>query len=70
MPRKFSYSRLFLNSKSTEKINGAIATIVALYRAVGCGNVNVESVRSSQETPFAQMCCNMRHSILWFMYGG
>ena len=30
--------------KSTEKIDGAIATIMALDRAVRCGNVNTESV--------------------------
>ncbi|WP_394405072.1 terminase large subunit [Streptococcus sp. 20-1249] len=30
--------------KSTEKIDGAIATIMALDRAIRCGNVNIESV--------------------------
>lgn len=30
--------------KSTEKIDGAIATIMALDRAIRCGNLNVESV--------------------------
>ena len=30
--------------KSTEKIDGAIATIMALDRAIRCGNVNTESV--------------------------
>lgn len=30
--------------KSTEKIDGAIATIMALDRAIRCGNVNSESV--------------------------
>ena len=31
-------------SKSTEKIDGAIATIMALDRAIRCGNTNTESV--------------------------
>ena len=30
--------------KSTEKIDGAVATIMALDRAIRCGNENVESV--------------------------
>lgn len=30
--------------KSTEKIDGAIATIMALDRAIRCGNANTESV--------------------------
>ena len=34
--------------KSTEKIDGAIATIMALERAVRCGNVNTESVYDSR----------------------
>ena len=34
--------------KSTEKIDGAIATIMALDRAVRCGNVNTESVYDSR----------------------
>ena len=31
-------------AKSTEKIDGAIALIMALDRAIRCGNVNGESV--------------------------
>ena len=34
--------------KTTEKIDGAIATIMALDRAVRCGNVNTESVYDSR----------------------
>jgi len=34
--------------KSTEKIDGAVATIMALDRAVRCGNVNTESVYDSR----------------------
>ena len=34
--------------KSTEKIDGAIATIMALDRAIRCGNVNTESVYDSR----------------------
>ena len=30
--------------KSTEKIDGAIATIIGLDRAIRCGNMNTESV--------------------------
>ena len=30
--------------KSTEKIDGAVAAIMALDRAIRCGNVSVESV--------------------------
>jgi phage terminase large subunit-like protein len=30
--------------KSTEKIDGAIATIMGLDRAIRCGNMNTESV--------------------------
>nr|DAU61598.1 MAG TPA: Terminase large subunit [Caudoviricetes sp.] len=30
--------------KSTEKIDGAIATIMALDRAIRCGNANTQSV--------------------------
>lgn len=30
--------------KSTEKIDGAVTTIMALDRAIRCGNENVESV--------------------------
>lgn len=33
--------------KSTEKIDGAIATIMALDRAIRCGNTNTESVYDS-----------------------
>ena len=35
-------------AKSTEKIDGAIALIMALDRAIRCGNVNVESVYESR----------------------
>ena len=38
--------------KSTEKIDGAIATIMALERAVRCGNVNTESEYYSREILF------------------
>ncbi len=31
-------------AKSTEKIDGAIATIMALDRAIRCGNTNAESI--------------------------
>lgn len=34
--------------KSTEKIDGAIATIMALDRAIRCGNQNTESVYDSR----------------------
>ncbi|EFQ47531.1 hypothetical protein ABVC31_03060 [Lactobacillus iners] len=34
--------------KSTEKIDGAIATIMALDRAIICGNANTESVYDSR----------------------
>lgn len=34
--------------KSTEKIYGAIATIMALDRAIRCGNQNTESVYDSR----------------------
>ena len=34
--------------KSTEKIDGAVATIMALDRAVRCGNASVESVYDSR----------------------
>ena len=34
--------------KSTEKIDGAIATIMALDRAIRCGNSNTESVYDSR----------------------
>lgn len=34
--------------KSTEKIDGAIATIMALDRAIRCGNANAESVYDSR----------------------
>ena len=30
--------------KSTEKIDGAVATIMALHRAIHCGNSNIASV--------------------------
>lgn len=35
-------------AKSTEKIDGAIALIMALDRAIRCGNVNGESVYESR----------------------
>lgn len=34
--------------KSTEKIDGAIATIMALDRAIRCDNANTESVYDSR----------------------
>lgn len=34
--------------KSTEKIDGAIATIMGLDRAIRCGNANTESVYDSR----------------------
>ena len=34
--------------KSTEKIDGAVATIMALDRAIRCGNDNTESVYDSR----------------------
>lgn len=34
--------------KSTEKIDGSIATIMALDRAIRCGNQNTESVYDSR----------------------
>ena len=34
--------------KSTEKIDGAVATIMALDRAIRCGNVNAESIYDSR----------------------
>ena len=34
--------------KSTEKIDGAVATIMALDRAIRCGNDNVASVYESR----------------------
>ena len=34
--------------KSTEKIDGAVATIMALDRAIRCGNKNEESVYDSR----------------------
>nr|WP_301282794.1 terminase TerL endonuclease subunit [Streptococcus gallinaceus] len=38
--------------KSTEKIDGAIATIMVLDRAIRCGNVNTESVYDSRGVLF------------------
>ena len=38
--------------KSTEKIDGAVATIMALNRAIRCGNDTEESVYDSRELLF------------------
>lgn len=40
--------------KSTEKIDGAVATIMALDRAIRCGNANTESVYDNRGIPFIQ----------------
>lgn len=41
--------------KSTEKIDGAIATIMALYKAIRCRNQNTESVYDSNGRTFKEL---------------
>lgn len=48
--------------KSTEKIDGAIATIMALDRAIRCRNANTQSVYYARGPLLCKLCCNMRYN--------